>query len=241
MDDTLYDEIDYCRSGFAATADYVVKTVEKAKHIPSETVFNALWAEFMSGNTKTTFNSALDELAINYDIAFIKTLVGVYREHKPMITLPEDSRSVLDTLCHDYRLGMVTDGFLPAQELKVDALGIEKYFDPIIFTERLGREFWKPSPVGFEKILEKHKELAENCIYIADNAEKDFIAPNQLGMVTVQLIRTNKIHKSISDNTIATPRHKIKDITALPACLKNFRHFVTYVCMIEGIIIGYVW
>ena len=215
MDDTLYDEIDYCRSAFSATAKYIVDNLQSPDTVTTEQAFNALWVQFNTGNQKTTFNTALDIMGIEYDTELIKTLVKVYREHTPNIQLPSESRAILDQLSLKYSLALLTDGFLPAQRLKVNALGIKKYFDPIIFTEEIGREFWKPSPVGFKKILEILNQTSENCIYIADNAEKDFIAPNQLGMTTIQLIRPKKVHKAAPASKIATPDYKITDFNAL--------------------------
>lgn len=221
MDDTLYDEIDYCRSGFTAAARYIVENVKGCEELKTEKVFNALWSQFTAGNTKKTFNSALEKLDIGCDEQLIKKLVEIYRNHPPSIQLPIDSRNILDVLSRKYRLAMLSDGFLPAQQLKAAALGIEKYFETIIFTEKLGREFWKPSPAGFEKILEKLDEKAENCTYIADNAEKDFIAPNRLGMITVQLIREKRIHKSQPASNLAKPGHKIDDISVLETLLEE--------------------
>ena len=62
------------------------------------------------------------------------------------------------------------------------ALGIEKYFKFIVYTEQLGREGWKPSPAGLEKIMQTLKGKPENMAYIADNEKKNFIAPNKLGV-----------------------------------------------------------
>lgn len=221
MDDTLYDEIEYCRSAFTAIAKYIVDNLKSPEPMTTEAVFTTLWTQFNTGNQKKTFNTALEKFEIKYDIDTIKTLISVYREHKPMIDLPADSRAVLDKVSQKYRMAMLTDGFLPAQKLKVESLGIEKYFEYIVYTEQLGREFWKPSPVGFKKILKKFDEKPENCIYIADNAEKDFIAPNQLGMHTIQLIREKRVHKAKPDCEMATPKQKIDAITTLPALLEE--------------------
>jgi putative hydrolase of the HAD superfamily len=118
-------------------------------------------------------------------------------------------------------LAMLTDGFLPAQKLKVGALGIEKYFRCIIYTEELGRECWKPSPVGFEKLLETVGAKPQTAAYVADNEEKDFIAPNKLGFSTIQLIRPARIHTSSSLSPDAAARHTIDKINKLPALLNR--------------------
>jgi len=116
---------------------------------------------------------------------------------------------------------LITDGFLPGQKLKVRALGIEKYFKCIVYTEELGREFWKPSPRGFETILEKLKEKAEMCVYVADNEKKDFIAPNKLGIRTIQLIRPVRLHTKESPNSDGKAEFVIKKITELAGLLEK--------------------
>jgi putative hydrolase of the HAD superfamily len=191
LDDTLYDEVGYCRSGFTA------------------------------GNHTKTFNAALDDLRIDYDDKLIREMIKVYRNHVPKITLPPDSRDVLDQLSGKYTLAMLTDGFLPAQQLKTQVLGIEKYFKCIIYSEQFGRQFWKPSHVGFEKIMQTLKAEPKTTAYVADNEEKDFIAPNKLGFLTVQLIRPARIHTSTSTEPGAAPRCIITEISQLPPLLEK--------------------
>lgn len=218
LDDTLYDEIEYCRSGFTAVSEFLAEMPE----IPSSRrIFDALWGQFNAGNHTRTFNAVLDELGIDYDDNRILELVKVYRNHIPRITLPEDSRDILAELSAKYVLALLTDGFLPAQRLKVQAMGIEDYFESIVYTEELGREFWKPSPVGFEKIMRDISAKPENMVYIADNEKKDFIAPNRLGFSTVQLIRPARIHTSSSRESDSAAQHITHDITQLPTIIEQ--------------------
>jgi len=216
LDDTLYNEVDYCRSGFAAVAG----AVAKLPNAPSAgQIFDAIWKHFGAGNRKKTFNAALEELGIAYDDRLIRQLVRAYRNHAPQIILPPDSRDVLEELHTEYTLALLTDGFLPAQRLKVKALRIEKYFRCILYTEQLGREFWKPSPVGFEKLLANLNVKPESAAYVADNEEKDFVAPNKLGFATIQVIRPARIHTSTSQQPGAAAKHVIHGISRLPALL----------------------
>jgi len=170
LDDTLYDEIDYCKSGFAAVADHLATLPQ----VPaSDHIFDTFWRQFSAGNRTKTFNAALDELAIDYD----------------------------DRLIRD---------FLPAQKLKARTLKIEEYFKTILYTEELGRECWKPSPAGFEKILQTLNAAPQSATYVADNQLKDFIAPNTLGMTTIQLIRPNRIHTQTTTPTTPTQNPNTK-------------------------------
>ena len=218
LDDTLYDEIDYCRSGFAAVARLLADQPEQPA---ADRIFDCLWRHFTAGNRTKTFNAALEELATPYDDKLIQDLIKVYREHIPKITLPADSRDVLHRLRDKYTLALLTDGFLPAQKLKVQALGLEKHFKCVIYTEQLGREFWKPSPAGFEKLIETLNVKAETMAYVADNQKKDFIAPNKLGLLTIQIIRPARIHTESSRQAGAAAQHVIHKITRLPTLLQN--------------------
>jgi putative hydrolase of the HAD superfamily len=239
LDDTLYDEIEYCKSGFAAVADFLAKpatasafaVVSRSESVSSanpaiataETrhISEALWEQFSSGNRTKTFNAALDKFDISYDDKLIRELIEVYRQHKPTITLPQDSRDALCELSKKYTLALLTDGFLPGQQLKVQALGIKQYFKSIVYTEQLGRECWKPSPAGFEKIIRTLGARPENTVYIADNEKKDFIAPNKLGFMTIQILRPARLHTSVCKEPEGRAHHIIGQISQLFSLLER--------------------
>ena len=216
LDDTLYDEADYCKSGFTAVAEYLA---EKPDWPGGERIFEGMWGQFRQGNRGKVFNAAFDELGLKYDKNIIAEAVKIYRNHNPEITLPAESERILGQLSGKYTLAMLTDGFLPAQKLKVKALGIEKYFKSIVYTEELGREFWKPSCAGFEKIISSLNAKPQECVYIADNEKKDFIGPNKLGFLTIQLIRATKIHTESCEESFAKPQHIIHALGELSGLL----------------------
>ena len=220
LDDTLYDELDYCRSGFRAVARFLAKVAP----IPcSDEVFASLWRHFSAGNRTRTFDAALDDLGLDTDEALITQLIEVYRTHRPSLKLPADSRQTLETLRKTHTLALLTDGYLPAQRLKVQALGIEDYFKAIVYTEQLGRAFWKPSPVGFERLAEELDVDPAQMVYVGDNEAKDFIGPNRLGMLTVQLRRAARLHTAGTHaDSLASPQISIRDITELPNILVRY-------------------
>jgi len=219
LDDTLYDEIDYCRSGFRAVARFLTKL----STVPcTDDLFGCLWRHFTQGNRTGTFNATLDELGIAYDDCLIAQLVEVYRAHRPDLALPPDSRLVLETLKNTRRLALLTDGYLPAQQLKVLALGIESCFEAIVYTEELGRAFWKPSPAGFEALLQRLDVPADRAVYVGDNESKDFIAPNAMGMLTVQLLRPARLHRDSAPQDAASAKLRVDKIRELPALLARY-------------------
>lgn len=218
LDDTLYNEIDYCKSGFKAVADFLTQSTNASD---TQGIYQSMWKQFNSGNRTRTFNTALSQLGITCNDTLIAEMVKTYRNHTPEITLPAESANVISQLTGKYTLALLTDGFMPAQQLKVQALGIEKHFKIIIYTELLGRKFWKPSPVGFAKIMNDLNEKPQNLCYVADNETKDFIAPNQLGFISIQLKNSTAVHPQGSTNPYAKAAHTINKIAQLPPLLQK--------------------
>jgi hypothetical protein len=94
MDDTLYDEVDYCSSGFRAFGRFLGE-----KHgVDSEKAYELLWSEFCSGNHGRTFNVALEGLGVPYETANILALVKVSRNQKPKIHKPFHSKDLSSIL-----------------------------------------------------------------------------------------------------------------------------------------------
>ena len=82
LDDTLYDELDYCRSGFRAVAESIADLPDAPS---AKRIFDRLWKQFTAGNRTKTFNAALDDLGISYDDQIIQKLIKTYRNHLPKI------------------------------------------------------------------------------------------------------------------------------------------------------------
>ncbi len=219
LDDTLYDEIDFCRSGFRAVAEFVTTMSSRCS---ADAVFETIWAVFTTQSRSSTFDTALARLGMPTDPALIGRLVEVYRMHTPAITLPDESRSVLEKLQGRYTLALLTDGYLPTQQFKVQALGIERCFKAIVYTEELGRDCWKPSPVGFQKLLATLNARPGQAAYVADNEAKDFIAPNHLGMLSIQVRRSQRLHHGPAPTPEAVPKHTIDTIGNLVKILAAY-------------------
>jgi len=175
MDDTLYSETDYVRSGYA----------EIAKHFPEiDNMASKLWHAFESG--KQAINYVLEQEGLFSDEA-VKQALSIYRNQQPRIFLYPEAKDLLETLkSRGIRLGMITDGRPEGQRAKIAALGIEKYFEKIIITDELGGvDFRKPNPAAFEMMQAYFNVPYSEMVYIGDNPKKDFIAPNALGMDSI--------------------------------------------------------
>ena len=186
LDDTLYLERDYVRSGYRAVGEHLRAMGRTG------TFERWLWARFERGQAAGAFDAMNEHFALGLSPADIAALVEVYRNHRPTIAPLPGIVELLSLLRPQYALGLLADGALPAQRLKLAALKLERFFDAVVFTEEIGRDAWKPSPVGFE--LMQRKMGTVPLAYISDNPAKDFVAPNRLGWRTIQLLYPGQVH-----------------------------------------------
>jgi len=189
MDDTLYLERDYVRSGFRAVARHVADAAD------ADAIFASLWGWFEAGVRGDTFDRLLarfPDVAARFDIA---TLVAAYRGHTPDIDLLPAMRELLAGLRErGVRLGVLSDGPLPAQRAKALALGLDRLVDAVLLTDELGRDGWKPSTRGFEVLAERMGLAHNELVYVGDNPVKDFIAPRKLGWRAIRLRMAGQLH-----------------------------------------------
>lgn len=189
MDDTLYPEADFVRSGHRAVAERVWQDLR----VDIEPELRRRFAAGQRGDLMSTALAALDvETPPDY---VGRVLVQVYREHVPVIRPYVDTLQVLTELrVRGHRLALLSDGLADVQRRKLSALGLAKLFDEVVITDELGRDAWKPSPVGFERILTVMGVEASAAMYVADNPHKDFAGPRRLGMRTVRIVRPGTEH-----------------------------------------------
>jgi putative hydrolase of the HAD superfamily len=191
LDDTLFAESDFVASGFAAVDAWLLAN-HKVANFRREAA-----ALFAAGRRRTVFDAALERLQRPATPKLIAELVHVYREHFPSITLLPDAASTLSWAYENGRVALLTDGYRVTQENKVKALALTNRFECIVFTDELGREFWKPHPAGFCRIMKELAGPPEGYIYIADNPRKDFIAPRALGWKTARIRRAGGEHAAV--------------------------------------------
>lgn len=191
MDDTLYPERDFVYSGYRAVAEKVY--LDLGLDIESD-----LKSAFEEGCRGDLFSKVFNRLERPQEESYIKELVQLYRSHKPRLQPCLDSNIIKELKASGQKIALVSDGWLEVQRNKFEALGLSEYFDEVIFTDELGgREFWKPNPKAFELICERLDIEPTRAVYVADNPKKDFIAPNKIGIKTVQIKRRNSEYSTV--------------------------------------------
>ncbi len=149
LDDTLYDEASYVRSGMAAVA----REIAGLAGAPVADVEALMLEELARNGRGKVFDVALERLGVAPQPDLIKGLVEAYRDHRPDITLWPGVRETLGDLARDHRLAIVTDGLGLMQRRKVEALGVEALVETVVYCWELG---WpKPDPRPYLKAMEQ--------------------------------------------------------------------------------------
>jgi len=219
LDDTLYPEIDYVISGFKVVSSKISEYYNLDSNIIFETMIN-----LFKKDKKNVFNRLLDSLNIKYTNDYIITLVDEYRRHIPEIKLYKDADYIITYLYKkEMKLGIITDGYKIAQRNKLKALNIDRYFDCIIVTDELGKEYWKPHRKSYDLVKDKLGIEYEEMIYVGDNITKDFITPNKLGINTVLISRNGGIYSNINVEIeeIYKPNHYVTTLVDIKKLIDN--------------------
>jgi putative hydrolase of the HAD superfamily len=212
IDDTLYLERDYVRSGFNAVGSWV------GRWLGIEDFADRCWRRFLAGGRGSIFDEALRECGKEPVADLISGLVEVYQTHEPSISLADDASEALKTISSEVSIAIISDGPPVSQSRKVEALGLEAFADPIVLTGLRGAELHKPHREAFQQVA--LCQSANAYVYIADNPLKDFTAPKQLGWVTVRVRRAGGLYYAV-ENPEVNPDYEMSDCSGLSEVLAH--------------------
>ena len=94
-------------------------------------------------------------------------------------------------------MGVVTDGRVVTQTLKVRALGVDKFVDAIECTGLWGPRYAKPHPRAFRRLERRFALEGSACMYVGDNPAKDFQGPIGLGWSVCRIRRTGSMFETM--------------------------------------------
>lgn len=181
LDDTLYEEITYVRSGFRAVAAFL----EKEFTLPAKRTYPALLKILEEEGRGRVFDRLLEREEL-YSRVNVTRCLAVYRRHRPEIALSPEADRCLKRLNH-LPLYIVTDGHKGVQHNKLTALGLYGRVRFCYLTHRYGLDKAKPSPHCFMAICRREKVDPGRVVYIGDNPHKDFVGIKPLGFRTVRV------------------------------------------------------
>ncbi|WP_336866200.1 HAD family hydrolase [Peribacillus frigoritolerans] len=185
LDDTLISEKKYIKSGY----QYISKILSARYDKDAQELYQLLFKLF-NESPHNVFNRILDKMGISYTKNDILEMVEEYRDHLPDIEFFDDVLPCLKELKKkNIKIGVITDGYATAQRQKLKVIKATNFFDEIIVTDELGREYWKPHPKAFEMMKEKLNVEFNEMIYVGDNPEKDFYISSIYPTETIRIYR----------------------------------------------------
>ncbi len=193
LDDTLYPEVDYVKSGFRA----VSPVLSRWAGIPRRRAEEELWEAFCAERHKA-FDRVLEKYGC-FAPERVAFLLAVYRSHLPRLALFPDGKEALHFLSsRPVKVAVLTAGWHFAQAQKVRALGLYQYLDVVVYTDLLGsRDFWKPNPLGYQLLLRRAGCQGSEAVYVGDNPVKDFRGAGDEGLLTVWVRRVGGLYSGL--------------------------------------------
>jgi putative hydrolase of the HAD superfamily len=181
LDDTLYSEREFERSGFRAILD----TLDVAHTVLLEDLLE------LSRQGQDVFDY------LNFDEHLRHVALAIYRQHNPTISLYPDAAIFIEQALHvGCTLAIATEGRSVTQRNKISALGLAEKISHVLISEEVG--YLKIQPDFFNDIFRLFHEGPS--VMIGDNPAKDFLVANSQNCETYMLSdRGNNVHSQDAD------------------------------------------
>jgi putative hydrolase of the HAD superfamily len=187
LDETIYPEIDFKKSGFRAVASWL----QENNILEFDEALSSL-LDFLS-EKGSLYPYFFQDICRKYriDRNIVEDMLHVFRNHQPKITPYSDFVDLVVRCQGRFFMGVITDGLGYVQRNKVAALGLTQWIpeSAIIFTDCLS-----PSTNKYDLKVFLHASAiagldGNQCLYVGDNPGKDFNGPKQLGWHTIRICR----------------------------------------------------
>lgn len=214
LDDTLYLERDFARSGFRAASACLPDAADRGRFA------ERCLAILDEGGRGRIFDQALVAQGLAATPDLVARLVETYRGHDPDIALAADVRRYLSVRDGRWRGALITDGPAATQEAKIRALSLREVLGCVVCTGALGPGFGKPHPRSFEIVEAWAGAGAGSLVYVADNPTKDFVTPRARGWTTIEIRRPERIHRKPAPDRQHEAHAAIESFADLDRCLE---------------------
>jgi putative hydrolase of the HAD superfamily len=184
MDDTLYPERQFIRSGFHAVAAEVTRRYGVPRPAALATLFRALRHQ--------NRGQALQLLCEQHRLpgAIVPELIEVIREHEPALRLPWSTTTTLAAArARGWRLGVVTNGLPEVQARKAAALGLGALVDTIVYAHGCGSGIGKPAREPFHTVLARLGTPPTDSVFVGDDPVCDIAGARGVGLRTILMCR----------------------------------------------------
>lgn len=184
LDDTLYQELDYVRSGFEVVAGFLERRYGTD---PARTAGRMIELLRDEGRGRV-FDRIIEELGIDAGAEVVPTMLYLYRSHRPRLTPFADVPGTLRSLAEaGLRLGVLTDGLASVQRRKLEALDLGVNLDLVVVVGELPLHMAKPAAGAYRVAADLLELPPSEITYVGNDPYKDFAGARATGMGTLRV------------------------------------------------------
>jgi putative hydrolase of the HAD superfamily len=180
LDNVLYPEEDYILAAYGEIAGFLSSKCSVSK----KDIYGKLVSDWRKKSSMypRLFNDLVADLGLKQEL--VPELLRIYaiRSNCRPSGVPGDSWR------KRIKAGSVTNGNVEAQRNKVHLLGIEEFFDVVVYAREKGKESEKPNPEAYQGVLDLLHVAPEETVCVGDNPHTDFWGAKKLGLRTVRLL-----------------------------------------------------
>jgi len=185
LDNGLYPEEDYLLAAYREIASFLSSRCSLSK----EEIYDRLvgsWRKKTSMYPRL-FNDLVTDIGLGQEL--VPELLRIYAGVTPRLSLYPRVGELLDVLRQrGIKLGLLTNGTIGIQRNKIRLLGVEKFFDAVIYAREKGKEGDKPNPEAYLTVLQRLGVAPDETVCIGDNPHTDFLGAKKLGMRTMRVL-----------------------------------------------------
>lgn len=154
----------------------------------------------------------------------IRAFVAAANTYKPptgTLRLLPGVEEALGRLGRRYRLGVIADGLVEAQNAKIVALRLTHYCNVFVLSDSIdGIKSRRPDSRPYRELLSQMGTRAARTLFVGDNPVKDFIRARQLGLLTVRVMTGEFANMEYPSGAHAAD-YAISSVARLPALLED--------------------
>lgn len=177
LDDTMFDELQYVKSGFVSVAKYISRN----SNFTQDIILSQMMYQFYKYGRNGIFNRVTSYFKLGS--MSIPDIVNIYRNHDPEIELLAGVTEACADIESIVPIVIITDGLSSVQRKKVAALGIDI---PVLYC----MDFNSPKPAvnAYSHALKMLSIRPEDALVIGDDPYCDIVAAHNLGSDSCRII-----------------------------------------------------
>lgn len=152
-----------------------------------KSINHKLWLQYQEGKIDrhglqiSRFHDTMDKLELSTDrseeIGY--NYMQFYQNHWSWV---EGAREALEKVVEKHPVGIVTNGFLETQQMKIQKMGLDQYTNLFVITEEIG--VMKPHQKVFDVATERAGVDREFILYVGDSYSSDIVGGRDAGWNT---------------------------------------------------------